>query len=402
MSASSTPTVSPRAASAAARFTVTDDLPTPPLPLATARTRWWRSTSVASAFSRRVPAGAVHGRGLLLGRHLAVLDLHVGHAGEAEHLRLHLGLDLVAQRAPGRGQRHLDGDLAVGLDLDVVDHARAPRCSRGARDRSPRPASGARPPRWGAYGRRAGGRRRCGGGVGHRHHPNKTRVRLENMPGSGYRRWGGSGGAEGPGRRDPVRDVPRARHVHTSAVGPGAGRPARPARQHGPPPPRPAPRDRPGGGRGHAPRHRRPAPAPLLPRARRAVARLRPAGARAARRPSRRARRARGRQRPRTRPRSGSSGAPSSPAAPGPAAASPRSPTSSTGSASSPRSARATAPPRARSASSSSTARSASSPRPTPSSCATSTAGSARASSDPWAGEGLRSSRRCTTRSRAT
>ena len=39
MSASSTPTFCPPAASAAARFTVTDDLPTPPLPLATAYTR---------------------------------------------------------------------------------------------------------------------------------------------------------------------------------------------------------------------------------------------------------------------------------------------------------------------------------------------------------------------------
>ena len=38
MSASSTPTFCPAAASAAARFTVTDDLPTPPLPLATAYT----------------------------------------------------------------------------------------------------------------------------------------------------------------------------------------------------------------------------------------------------------------------------------------------------------------------------------------------------------------------------
>src|SRR5579859_3817863 len=39
MSASSTPTLCPAAASAAARFTVTDDLPTPPFPLATAYTR---------------------------------------------------------------------------------------------------------------------------------------------------------------------------------------------------------------------------------------------------------------------------------------------------------------------------------------------------------------------------
>ena len=36
MSASTMPTLSPAAAIAAARFTVTDDLPTPPLPDATA------------------------------------------------------------------------------------------------------------------------------------------------------------------------------------------------------------------------------------------------------------------------------------------------------------------------------------------------------------------------------
>ena len=39
MSASTTPTASPRAARAAARFAVTEDLPTPPLPDVTAYTR---------------------------------------------------------------------------------------------------------------------------------------------------------------------------------------------------------------------------------------------------------------------------------------------------------------------------------------------------------------------------
>ncbi len=52
MSASRTPTVSPLDASAAARLTVTDDLPTPPLPLATAITRVVEGTSVGAAFSR--------------------------------------------------------------------------------------------------------------------------------------------------------------------------------------------------------------------------------------------------------------------------------------------------------------------------------------------------------------
>ena len=52
MSASRTPTVFPAAASAAAKFTVTEDLPTPPLPLAIARTRADNGTAVSVAFSR--------------------------------------------------------------------------------------------------------------------------------------------------------------------------------------------------------------------------------------------------------------------------------------------------------------------------------------------------------------
>ena len=52
MSASRIPTFKPRAASAAARFTVTELLPTPPLPLAIARTRVVAEISVVGAFSR--------------------------------------------------------------------------------------------------------------------------------------------------------------------------------------------------------------------------------------------------------------------------------------------------------------------------------------------------------------
>ena len=52
MSASSTPTTLPVAASAAARLTVTELLPTPPLPLAIASTRHDSGTSVSGARSR--------------------------------------------------------------------------------------------------------------------------------------------------------------------------------------------------------------------------------------------------------------------------------------------------------------------------------------------------------------
>ena len=51
MSASSTPTFNPRSASAAARFTVTDDLPTPPLPDAIVTTLVVGATDVCSVRS---------------------------------------------------------------------------------------------------------------------------------------------------------------------------------------------------------------------------------------------------------------------------------------------------------------------------------------------------------------
>ena len=59
MSASTTPTDSPRAAIAAARFTVTDDLPTPPLPDAMQYTLvsepGWANGITGSAASPRSP-----------------------------------------------------------------------------------------------------------------------------------------------------------------------------------------------------------------------------------------------------------------------------------------------------------------------------------------------------------
>ena len=62
MSASSTPTVSPRAASAAATFAVIEDLPTPPLPLPTAMTRVVADTSVGGAELRSLPGGRAASR----------------------------------------------------------------------------------------------------------------------------------------------------------------------------------------------------------------------------------------------------------------------------------------------------------------------------------------------------
>src|SRR2546421_470938 len=71
MSASTTPTDRPRAARAAARFTVTEDLPTPPLPLATAYTRvlepGWANgmTGSAAPGPRRLACSSLRCSGLI-------------------------------------------------------------------------------------------------------------------------------------------------------------------------------------------------------------------------------------------------------------------------------------------------------------------------------------------------
>ena len=105
MSASSTPTVRPRAASAAARLTVTDDLPTPPLPLATASTRVVDGTSVGAAFSRAFQRARCIAAVFCSWVISPYSTVHVGDAGEAAHLRLDVLLDLRPQRAAGGGER---------------------------------------------------------------------------------------------------------------------------------------------------------------------------------------------------------------------------------------------------------------------------------------------------------
>ena len=210
-------------------------------------------------------------------------------------------------------------------------------------------------------------------------------------------------GAQGPRRRDPLRDVRGARPLDRRAVGPGprrsrsastptpsastssasarpawsTSRPSTAAPSGGPSTSTSSPPARPGSGSTRRPTPCSPACSPRWPSGSAPT--------------------------PTTPPRPAGSGAPRPARAPGPRSCLRRARgASSTGSGSSPRSSRATAPPRAAPASSSSTARSASWPRPTPSWCATCTAGSAKAWSTRSAGEESRSSRRCTTPSRAT
>ena len=77
MSASTTPTDSPRAAIATARFTVTDDLPTPPLPEATQYTRV-SEPGWANGISRlgRAAAQVLAQVGALLVAHHVEVDAH--------------------------------------------------------------------------------------------------------------------------------------------------------------------------------------------------------------------------------------------------------------------------------------------------------------------------------------
>ncbi len=122
MSASSTPTVRPRAASAAARLTVTDDLPTPPLPLATASTRVVDGTSVGPACSRALKRARCIAADFCSWVISPYSTATAVTPGQAADLRLDVLADLHPQRASGRGQRDLHHDRAVGTDADVVDH----------------------------------------------------------------------------------------------------------------------------------------------------------------------------------------------------------------------------------------------------------------------------------------
>ena len=70
-----------------------------------------------------LPAGALHHRRLLVLGHLAVLDPYVGHAPQPADLRFDVALDLRPQRAAGRREGHLHGDLAAVGHADVADHA---------------------------------------------------------------------------------------------------------------------------------------------------------------------------------------------------------------------------------------------------------------------------------------
>ena len=337
-SASSTPTVRPRAARAAARLTVTEDLPTPPLPDATRMTLVVGPTAVSSGALGDVEAGLGHGRGLLLGGHLGPSSVTPvtpraarrcgcgcrvwiwARSGQPAVVRAMVTVTCPASSARDRADHAEIDDVAAqlgvddpaqqGLDLVDVDRVRPDgRSRRGVRRRDPRAEST--------------------GGPGE---PSCRRQRRPGGPGGSLAAWPlpwihlradrrtrrpsrAAGRPEGAGRQHPLRHLPRAGPV---AAAPGhrrRGRRARPAPQHRRP---------------HLERmrdvgllqvqsdvagRRRPTAAPLLPGRRRPVARASSRlvphpgpHAPAARRRHRGRRRRRGRRRAATRAGSTASG----------------------------------------------------------------------------------------------
>ena len=124
MSASRRPTTSPRWARATARLTVTEDLPTPPLPDDTARIRAVAGMSVARA---RSSCALRRARSMRAPRSAASISPMTtsteAHAGQASHPGLDVGPELGAQGTAGDGQGHLHLDPAVGVHGHGADHA---------------------------------------------------------------------------------------------------------------------------------------------------------------------------------------------------------------------------------------------------------------------------------------
>ena len=110
----------PSAASAAARLTVSVDLPTPPLPEPT-------QTTLATRRARR--SGSAPRPELLLQAGLLLVgedvegDVDAGDAGERADGVRDGGLEVAADRAAGSGQRDGDVDRPVGAGVDRPDHA---------------------------------------------------------------------------------------------------------------------------------------------------------------------------------------------------------------------------------------------------------------------------------------
>ena len=167
MSASTTPTEWPRAARATARFVVTLDLPTPPLPdeISSGRVRdpgWANGIGRPSAWPCGCPWAWAWPCPLPCSFVRSVLALLVGHHGEVERdpgdavdgeqRAVRHGLDLVAQRAAGDGERDRGPTPCRRWPARRCGPCRGRRSSGAAR--GPRPDAGRRSAgqRWQASG----------------------------------------------------------------------------------------------------------------------------------------------------------------------------------------------------------------------------------------------------------
>ena len=121
MSASRIPTWWPSCDSAAARFAVSVDLPTPPLPEATAITRVRGSSWIERSLSGRPPRSFV----VSAERSSGVITSNSSRtdvdALDRADLARDLLLERVAQRAPGHGQRDRHGHVAA-VDVERAHH----------------------------------------------------------------------------------------------------------------------------------------------------------------------------------------------------------------------------------------------------------------------------------------
>ena len=111
---------SPRAANAAARFAVSVDLPTPPLPEAIASTRVVGRSEIVFSGPPATQPGR-EGR-LLVGAHHVEVEPHRGDALDGADEPLHLILERGAHRAAGDGERDRDLDPPSSSTHDVSHH----------------------------------------------------------------------------------------------------------------------------------------------------------------------------------------------------------------------------------------------------------------------------------------
>jgi len=122
MSASKMPTVRPRRARAIARLTVTDDLPTPPLPEGDGQDSGGGRDGRLGRILAGLPAGPGHDGGALGRVHGGDVNLHGAHPVQTPRPAPDVALDLGAQRAGGDGQCDVDHDLVAHYG-DGTHHA---------------------------------------------------------------------------------------------------------------------------------------------------------------------------------------------------------------------------------------------------------------------------------------